>query len=108
MATKIRPKGTWTNASIAAHLEISMPNGARNMPAIPMNIMTAILGIRTMSPSMSSISLLPIRCSIAPVPRKRSDFATAWKTISRMAAQTSMWVPTPAQAAINPRFAIVE
>ena len=60
------------------------------MPAIPMNIITAIFGIRTIRPSISSMLRLPIRCSIAPVPRKRSDFATAWKTIRRIAAQTSM------------------
>jgi hypothetical protein len=33
-----------------------MPNGARNMPAIPMNIISAILGIRTIRPPILDIT----------------------------------------------------
>ena len=73
------------NASIAAHLEMTIPNGARNIPAMPMNIMMAILGIRTISPPISSIFRLPIRFSTVPTQRKRSDLAIAWKMISRIA-----------------------
>ena len=57
------------------------------MPAIPITIMAAIFGMRTMSPFMSSISRLLIRCSTVPTERKRSDLEIAWKTIRRIAAQ---------------------
>ena len=76
---------TLMKASIAAHLLISIPKGARNMPAIPMNIMIAIFGMRPISPLISSMSLLPIRCSTAPTQRNRSDFARAWKIMRRIA-----------------------
>ena len=52
---------------------------------MPMNIMMAILGIRTISPPMSSMFRLPIRFSTVPTQRKRSDLAIAWKMISRIA-----------------------
>jgi NADH:ubiquinone oxidoreductase subunit 5 (subunit L)/multisubunit Na+/H+ antiporter MnhA subunit len=93
---------------IAAHLEISMPNGARNMPAIPITIIAAIRGIRTIRPFMSSISRLLIRCSTVPTERNMSDFEIAWKMIRRIAAQIASAVPIPAQATTRPRFAIVE
>ena len=96
------------NDVIAAHLEMSIPRGARNIPAMPMSIMSAILGILVKSPSMSSMSLLPMWCSTVPTHRNMRDLVMAWKTVSIIPAQTASGVPTPAQVTIRPRLAIVE
>ena len=97
-----------TNDVIAAHLDMSIPNGARNMPAIPIIIMMASFGILTNSPSMSSMSLLPMWCSAVPTQRNIMDLVIAWNTISMIPAQTASGVPTPAHATIRPRLAMVE
>ena len=43
-----------------------------------------------------------------PTHRNSRLFATAWKTTKKIAAQIASGVPTPAQAVIRPRLAIVE
>ena len=43
-----------------------------------------------------------------PTHRNSSDFAIAWNSTRKAAAQTASGVPTPAQATIKPRFAMVE
>ena len=47
-------------------------------------------------------------CSAVPTHRNSSDFAMAWNRMRNAAAQTASGVPTPAQAVMRPRFAIVE
>ena len=74
------------NAWIAAHFDISIPNGARNIPAMPMTIIAAIFGIRMIKPFISSISRLSILCSTVPTERNRRDLEMAWKMIRRIAA----------------------
>ena len=49
-----------TKATIVAHFEISIPNGARNMPAIPMSMNAASFGSLSNRPSIASMSRLPI------------------------------------------------
>ena len=97
-----------TNDVIAAHFETSIPKGARNIPAIPIIMNAASLGILTKRPSISSISLLPILCSAVPTHKNSSDFVTAWNMISIMPAHTASAVPIPPHVTISPRFAIVE
>ena len=89
-------------------MEISIPNGARNMAAMPTIIMMASLGMRVKSPSMSSMSLLPMWCSAVPTQRNSRDLVTAWNRVSMMPAQTASGVPMPAHTTISPRFAMVE
>ena len=64
--------------------------------------------MRSNNRSMSSMSRLPIWCSAVPTHRNSSDFAIAWNSTRKAAAQTASGVPTPAQATIKPRFAMVE
>ena len=97
-----------TNAFKAAHFEISIPNGARNIPAIPITITRARNGDAIISPCISSISRLPVAFSIAPTAWNIIDFDTAWNIRRSIAAQTVSSVPTPAQAVMRPRFEIVE
>ncbi len=106
--TKTTPPGASMNARSVAHFEISMPSGARYMPAIPISIIRPTLGRFVIRPAMSSMSREWTWCSTVPTPRKRRDFATAWKMISRIAAQTASYVPIPPQATTSPRFATVE
>ena len=68
----------------------------------------AIFGIFTISPCISSISLLPVAFSTAPTQRNIRDFETAWNKSSIMAAQVAAGCPTPEQAVISPRFEMVE
>ena len=91
-----------------AHLASSMPNGAMNMHRIPSIMKRARRGMRSNNRSMSSMSRLPIWCSAVPTHRNSSDFAIAWNSTRKAAAQTASGVPTPAQATIKPRFAMVE
>ena len=85
MVIKTRPNGAAMKASMAAHLEMIIPNGARNIPAIPMNIMRATFGIRTMRPPYPRYPCCRYFARPYPTHRKRSDFAMAWKMISRIA-----------------------
>ena len=87
---------------------MSMPNGAMNMHMMPSIMKRARRGMRSNRRSMSSMSRLPMRCSAVPTHRNRSDFAMAWKSTRNAAAQTASGVPTPAQAAMRPRLAMVE
>ena len=96
------------NASSAAHLETSMPNGATNMPMMPIDIRRARRGMRSNRSSMSSMFLLPMWCSAVPTHRNRSDFAMAWNRMRKHAAHTASAVPTPAQAVMRPKLAMVE
>ena len=57
---------------------------------------------------MSSMSREPMWCSAVPTHRKSKDLATAWNSSRNMPAQMASGVPTPAQAVIRPRLAIVE
>lgn len=95
-------------AFMAAHLEISMPKGARNMPEMPIIKRTASCREILYRPSMSSRLRLPSWYSVEPTDRNRSDFAMAWKTTSIIAAHRDSAVPTPEQATISPRFDMVE
>ena len=49
-----------TNALSAAHFETSMPNGARNIPAIPTTRVHVRYGYLLTKPCMVSISLEPV------------------------------------------------
>ena len=51
---------------------------------------------------------LPMWCSAVPTHRNSSDFAMAWNSTRKQAAHTASGVPTPAQAVMRPRFAMVE
>ena len=79
-----------------------------NIPHIPMIMINASLGSLMIRPCISSISLECMQFSISPTVWNRSDFETAWKRMSIVAAQTPSVVPVPAQAVIRPRFEIVE
>ena len=92
----------------AAHLAISMPNGARYIPQIPIIITTASRGSLMIRPCMSSILRDPVTFSTAPTHRNISDFETAWKITSITPAHTASGRPTPAQATISPKLEIVE
>ncbi len=108
---RMSTRATWsmsTNDTSVAHFATSMPNGAMNMHMMPSIMKRARRGMRSNSRSMSSMSRLPMWCSAVPTHRNRSDFAMAWKTMRKTAAQTASGVPTPAQAQIRPRLAIVE
>ena len=91
-----------------AHLEISMPKGATNMPIMPSIMKRVRRGRRAKRPSMSSMLRLPMRCSTVPTHRKSSDLDTVWKMIRKIPAHTASAVPTPAHAAMRPRLAMVE
>ena len=97
-----------TNDTSVAHFAISMPKGATNMHMMPSIMKRARRGMRSKSRSMSSMLRLPIWCSAVPTHRNSRLFATAWKMMSRIAAQTASGVPTPAHAVMRPRFAMVE
>ena len=97
-----------TNAFSATHFEISIPNGARYIPAIPIPIMYASFGTRMISPCMSSMSREPSVFSVAPTDWNSMDLLTEWKIIRKTAAQTVSSAPIPAQPTISPRFDIVE
>ena len=97
-----------TNDTMHPHLEISIPNGARNIPAIPMIMHIASLGILLNRPSISSIILDPMWCSAVPTQRNSNDLVIAWNMMSMIPAHTAPAVPTPPQATIRPRFAMVE
>ena len=97
-----------TDALSADHLEISMPNGARYMPAIPMNMKTASFGRRYRRPCMSSRLRLCRQFSVAPTSWNIRDFEMAWNIIRNTPAQIVSGLPIPAQATISPRFEIVE
>ena len=66
-----------------------MPNGARNMPAMPICIITETRGMLTISPAMDSMSRLCNLCSMTPTQRNNRHLATAWKMISNTPAQTA-------------------
>ena len=91
-----------------AHLAMSMPNGATNMAMMPSIMRRAKRGMRSNRRSIDSMSREPMWCSAVPTQRNRSDLAAAWKMVSRIAAQIASPVPTPAQATIKPRLAMVE
>ena len=97
-----------TNDTSVAHFAMSMPKGATNMHIMPSIMKRARRGMRSKSRSMSSMLRLPIWCSAVPTHRNKRLFATAWKMMSRIAAQTASGVPTPAHAVMRPRLAIVE
>ncbi len=78
------------------------------MDTIPRDASIVRRGAFFISPDISSISLLPIVCSISPVQRNRRAFDMAWNKISIIAAATARGVPIPALAIINPKFAMVE
>ena len=92
----------------AAHLEMSMPKGATNMPQMPSAMRHASLGMRETSASMLSMSREPMWCSAVPTHRKSSDLATAWKMSRNTPAHTAAAVPMPAQVTMRPRLATVE
>ena len=50
--------GTSRNARIAVHLATTMPNGAMNIPAIPVRARTLTRGIRLRSVSKFSMSFV--------------------------------------------------
>ena len=91
-----------------AHFATSMPNGAMNMHKMPSIMNRERRGMRSKSRSMSSMSRLPMWCSAVPTHKNRSDLAMAWNRMRNAAAQTASGVPTPAQATIRPRLAMVE
>ena len=96
------------NETSVAHLEMSIPNGATNIPRMPSIMKRVRRGRRLKRPSMSSMLRLPMRCSTVPTHRNRIDLDTVWKMMRKTAAQAASAMPTPAQAAMRPRFAIVE
>ena len=75
---------------------------------IPIAVMMAVFGITRIRPRISSISRLPIFCSMAPTHRNMRPLDKAWNTISKMAADMAAGVLIPAQAMIMPRLLIVE
>ena len=97
-----------TNDRSAAHFATSIPNGAINIPQIPIIITNARRGSLMISPCISSISRLPIQFSISPTVWNNNDLDTAWNIISINPAHTASGCPTPAQAVISPRLEIVE
>ncbi|OPY92512.1 MAG: hypothetical protein A4E73_01064 [Syntrophaceae bacterium PtaU1.Bin231] len=68
---------------------ISIPKGARNMPAMPISISQVNLGIARTSASIASISRVPITCAMEPTQRKSRHLATAWKMMRSTAAQSA-------------------
>ena len=95
-------------ASMAIHLPSSTPKGGKSMVSTPIMAMSAVRGMRSYRPRMSSMSRLPISCSMVPTQRKSRDLDTAWKMISMMAAVMARGVFRPAQAMIRPRLEMVE
>ena len=87
---------------------MSMPKGARYMPAMPMPMIYASRGSRRISPCICSISREPMLFSVAPTASNNIDLLTEWKIMSRMAAHTVSSTPMPAQATISPRLETVE
>ena len=79
-----------------------------NMHMMPSIMKRARRGMRSNKRSMSSMSRLPMWCSAVPTQRNSRDFAIAWNSTRNVAAHTASGVPTPAQATIRPRFAMVE
>ena len=96
------------NDASVAHLATSMPKGATNMTMMPSIMKRARRGMRSNRRSMSSMSRLPMWCSAVPTHRNSRLFATAWNRMRKHAAHTASGVPTPAQAAMRPRLAMVE
>ena len=78
------------------------------MVMMPITVMTAMRGLMANSPRISSMSRLPISCSMVPMHRNSSALETAWKMISRMPAVSAVGVLMPAQAMIRPRLEMVE
>ena len=78
------------------------------METIPTAAMVVVMGILNMMPLMSSISRLPMVCSIVPTHRNSRALVTAWKTRMISAAEYASGEPMPAQATISPRLAMVE
>ncbi len=108
---RMTTRATWpesTKDTSVAHLAMSMPKGAMNMHMMPSIMKRARRGIRSNKRSMSSMSRLPMWCSAVPTHRNSSDFATAWNRMRKLAAHTASGVPTPAQAQMRPRLAMVE
>lgn len=101
-------KGSWAEASTAIHLDSNAPKGGRNMVTMPITATMAVLGMTAMRPRMSSMSRLPIFCSMVPTHKNIKPLEIAWKTIKRMAADMAAGVLMPAQATIIPRLLIVE
>ena len=104
-------RATWpvsTNDTSVAHLATSMPNGAMNMHMMPSIMKRAKRGMRSNSRSMSSMSRLPMWCSAVPTHKNSRLLAMAWNRMRKSAAHTASGVPTPAQAVIRPRLAMVE
>ena len=93
---------------MAIHLLINMLNGGTNIEIMPITAIIVVTGIFGISPIMSSISRVPMACSILPMQRNSSDFESAWKQRIITPAAYAIGVPMPAQATIKPRFAIVE
>ena len=92
----------------AAHLEMSMPKGATNITRMPRAMRRASMGIFSKSWSNDSMSRLPTWCSAVPTHKKSRDFAAAWKTSRKMAAQMAAALPMPAHRVIRPRLEMVE
>ena len=108
---KMMMRATWrvsTKDTSVAHLASSMPKGAMNMHMMPSIMKRARRGMRSNRRSMDSMSRLPIWCSAVPTHRNRSDFAMAWNRMRKHAAHTASAVPTPAQAVMRPKLAMVE
>jgi len=57
---------------------------------------------------MSSMSRLPMCCSMVPTHRNMRALEMAWKTIRSTAAAMAAGVLMPAQATIMPRLLMVE
>ena len=93
---------------MASHLENSTPKGGSNMVAMPMTVMSAVRGMMRHSPRMSSMSKLPIFCSMVPTARNKRPLEMAWNRMSRMAAAWASGVFRPAQAMMSPRLPMVE
>ena len=108
---RMRMSATWwvsTKDTSVAHFAMSMPKGAMNMHMMPSIMKRARRGMRSNKRSISSMSRLPMWCSAVPTHRNSSDFAMAWNSTRKQAAHTASGVPTPAQAVMRPRFAMVE
>ena len=67
------------------------------MHRIPSIMKRARRGMRSNNRSMSSMSRLPIWCSAVPTHRNSSDFAIAWNSTRKAAAQTASGKSTPAR-----------
>ena len=95
--------------NILEHFNLKVPQGTNvAMPAMPMTIIEASRGNRSINACMSSISRLPSAFSTAPTSWNSMDLLTAWKISRKIAAHTVSCIPTPAQAVISPRLEMVE